>query len=129
MVYKIGVNHCAEVSMNRIQKTAFLILAMLILVIGCADPEPVATQPAPTTPVVGVPTIEGGLVFDSVLHRSDMEMFPTFADMNSDAKPDLILGTFRGVTVQLNESANEKLSFAAAENPKRSHADYDIPWG
>jgi len=113
--------------MNRIQN--ILVVALLIALGGCADSNPVAVAPIAEPSFANMAPIEGGLVFDSVLHQSDVEMFPTFADMNSDAKPDLIVGSFRGVSVQLNQSTNSDFDFTAANQTKPPSSEDGIPWG
>ncbi len=114
--------------MNRNSIFAITALAAALIVqAGCSQPE--VTEAPVAAAVIQLPPIEGGLVFDAVLQSSDVEMFPTFADINSDTKPDLILGTIKDVSIQLNQSADQTVSFAAAYKPKSSGENNDIPWG
>lgn len=97
--------------------------------VGCADPEPVARMKSPPSAAVNPVPIEGGLIFGGVLQTNDVQMFPTFADMNSNSRLDLVVGTVKGISIQLNESTGEELDFAPAYFFRPPGSENGIPWG
>ena len=90
------------------------------------------------------------LVFVSVLFDGTEKMFTAFTDVNSDSKPDLLLGTSghkfsdsehkiqhfaegwlssHDLSVHFNQSTNKQIRFEGPQWPRKTGAEYAIPIG
>ncbi|MFK7767571.1 MAG: hypothetical protein AB8B55_10150 [Mariniblastus sp.] len=85
-----------------------------------------------------VPIVSDSLEFGQVLMESQLKMFTSFADVNADAKLDLLLGTTewsrdyksnQDFSIHLGKPADNSIAFESPYWPKSNVADTVIPSG
>lgn len=122
-----------------------LLLTILVISLPACTPK----QPA-TSDATQAKPIPKRLVFNSVILDGTQKMFTVLADVNSDSKLDLVLGTtghvyfpnspnirvqqkagngYADLAIHLNNSQSDSVSFAEPYLPKGSGEESKLPMG